>query len=150
MDCKLLDKLSNRFMPPSINYSIDSTFLESIKDFFDEKEFDNLLRQKRNIEKFGVITTDFKSKYRLIREAEIDSLIGKVKTDKRLEYWTEFENEVGCLQVFSRPIISSDKKTVIIRHMGLHGPHWGSGFIIIFQLRNNKWIVAKVIERWIS
>jgi len=149
-DCKLLDKLSNRFMPPSINYDIDSTFLDSIKDFFDEKEFDNLLRQKLNLEKFSVLTTIFGSKYRLIKLAEIDSLISRVETNKQLDYWTEFENEVGCLQIISRPIISADKKTVVVRHMELIGPHTASGFIIVFQLRNDKWIVAREIETWIS
>ncbi len=149
-DCRLLDKLSNKLMPPSINYDIDSTFLESIKDFFDEREFDNLLSQKRNIEKFSVLSTKFGSKYQLIRVAEIDSLISRVETDKHLVYWTELENEVGCLQVFSRPIISADKKTVIVRHMELIGPHTAGGFIIVFQLRNDKWIVAREIETWIS
>lgn len=137
-------------MPPSINYDIDSTFLDSIKDFFDEKEFDNLLRQKRNLEKFSVLTTKFGSKYQLIEVAKIDSLISRAETDKQLDYWTELENIVGCLQVFSRPIISTDKKTVVVRHMELIGPQTAGGFIIIFQLRNDKWIVARKIETWIS
>lgn len=153
-DCKLFDKFSNRFTPPSVNYDTDSTFIESIKDLFDEREFDNLLRQKQNLEKFGFVTTDFKLKYKLVRETEIDLLIDRVKksneTDKPLDYWTEFENKIGCLQSFSRPIISADKKTVIVRHNVLFGPHSGGGIIIVFQLRNGKWIEAKVIETWIS
>ena len=149
-DCKLFDKFSNRFTPPSVNYDTDSTFIESIKDLFDEREFGDLLRQKRNVEKFGVVTTDFKSKYRLIREADIDSLIRRAKANKQLNYWIEFENKIGCLQSFSRPIISADKKTVIVRHNVLVGPHSGGGIIIVFQLRNGKWIEAKVIETWVS
>jgi len=149
-DCKLLDKFSNRLMPPSMNYDIDSTFLESIKDFFNEKEFNHLLEQKRNKEKYSVLKSTFGSTYQLISMAEIDTLISKVEKNKQLNYWSEFENEVGCLQVFSRPIISEDKKTVVVRYMELIGSHNAGGFIIIFQLRNGKWIVASEIESWIS
>lgn len=149
-DCKLLNKMSNRFMPPSINYENDSTFIESIKEFIDEEEFDDLLRQKRNIEKYEFITEQFINKYEIISEAKIDSLIDRTNTDKNLDYWTEFQNEIGCLQIFSRPIISADKKTAIIRHMGLSGPHAAGGFIIIFQLRNGKWTIIEDIESWIS
>jgi hypothetical protein len=153
-DCKLFDKFSNRFTPPSVEYDIDSTFIESIKDLFDEREFGDLLRQKQNLEKFGFVTTDFKLKYKLVRETEIDSLIDRIKkskeTDKPLDYWTEFENEIGCLQSFSRPIISIDRKTVIIRHMHIKGPLADGGFIMVFQLKNGKWIEVKKIQTWIS
>lgn len=149
-DCKLLEKYSDRFMPPSRVCYNDSTFIKSIRGFFDEREFDNLLRQKRNHENYGFVTTDFKSKYQLISEAEIDSVIQKVQKDKHLDYWTEFTNKIGCLQCFSRPIISSDKNTVIIKYMALIGPTTASGFILIFQKRNDKWIVAKEIDGWVS
>lgn len=153
-DCKLFDKFSNRFTPPSVNYDTDSTFIVSIKDLFDEREFGDLLRQKQNLEKFGFVTTDFKRKYKLVRETEIDSLTDRVKksnkTDKPLDYWTEFENEIGCLQSFSRPIISINRKTVIIRHIHIGGPLAAGGFIMVFQLKNGKWIKVKEIETWVS
>lgn len=149
-DCKLLNKMSNRFMPPSINYGNDSTFIESIKEFFDEDEFDNLLRQKRNLEKYEFNTKQFHNKYEIVSEAKIDSLLERTNADNNLNYWSEFQNEIGCLQVFSRPIISANKKTAIIRQMGLRGPHAAGGFIIIFQLKNGKWTVKEDIESWVG
>ncbi len=149
-NCKLLNKMSNRFIPPSINYENDSTFIESIKEFIDEEEMDDLLRQKRNIEKYEFISKQFKNKYEIISEAKIDSLRNRTNTDKNLDYWTEFQNEIGCLQIFSRPIISADKKTVIIRYMGLSGPHAAGGFIIIFQQHNGNWTAKEEIESWVG
>jgi len=152
--CKLIDRFSDSFGAPSVNYDIDSGFVASVSDLFDKEEIDYLISQKRNIENFGIKTKDFKKTYRLFSKSKIDTLIANVEksqnSDTPLNYWDEFESKIGCIQGFSRPLISKDRKTVILKYFQISGPLSAGGFTKVFRLIDGKWIVIKELEYWIS
>lgn len=152
--CNLIDKFVNGLFSISDKKEIDTGYVESISDFFEVSEMDNLIEQAHNAESYGFVTKDFKRKYRFVKKTEIDSFIYKanksLNTDAPIDFPVEFSEVFGCVQGFSRPLISTDRKTVVIRYFIKLDSYTAGGFTKVFELVDNKWILIKELEYSIS
>ncbi|MFB6344109.1 hypothetical protein ACE1ET_20490 [Saccharicrinis sp. FJH62] len=152
--CKLIDRFSESFGAQSVNHIIDSVFFLEINDLFDMNDIKYLIIQKKNLENFELKTNDFKKRYRLIQKSKIDTFIASIEkslnTDKPVDYWEEFDSKIGCIQGFARPLISRDKRTIIIKYFQISGPLSARGFTKVFRLINDKWVVLRDLESWVN
>ena len=122
-ECKLLDQFSQRFMPPATIFENDSTFIEAMQGFVSEEEIEDLLIQKHSFVKYKFSPEEFQSKFQFISIEKFDSLHQTEEPIKKADYWQVFQNDLGCLQIVSKILITKNKKTAIIKYGSLSGTH---------------------------
>lgn len=146
-DCKLV----NGFIDRS---DINEKLINTISEYFDQNEIDFLIEQKNKQNEFSIKTRNFKKKYNLLDKSVIDTLENKMEraysNDTAFDYWGYFRKEIGCMQAFSRPLISKDEKTAIIVYFEVYGSLSAAGFTSIFKYESGRWTLSEELISWVS
>ena len=149
-DCKLLSSLGGELQGPSYLYHVDQTLAFNLSTHLSEDEIAYLIKQKQ--ERIGLVLESgiFDEAYQLVDISEIKTLLATVDaskgTDNQLDYWDEFEKQYGCIRSFSLPLISKDKKVVLVRSSLLCGPLCGGGSTVLYKFKEGRWQLEDILE----
>ena len=114
------------------------------KNLFNENDTVNIIGQLENSIYFEIDSTK-------IRNVKILPKSIHIKYSSSDEFWNYlYENNYGAFIAFSKPIFSKDNSFVCIRLGVMSGRLWGEGESRLYMRKNDKWILIKSFDKWIS
>lgn len=122
----------------------DSVFIERVKSEISKEDFDFIRKQYAES-----INFKWKNKFENRQIIKLDTTINNTKEFD--EFWNETLEKYNCISQISMPIFNKEKNLAIIEISYYCGFLCAAGGTYIYKLdENNKWILYKTIDDWIS
>ena len=127
-----------------INVKGDSIFIDKIKSEISKKDFEFIRKQYAKSNTF-----QWKHKLKNRQIIKLDTTINDEKKSEK--FWNETIEKYKCISHIDMPIFNKEKNIAIIEISYYCGFLCASGATYIYKLdKNNKWILYKTLDNWIS
>lgn len=138
------EELNENEPPPppvlALNFSYDSIFAMKDSSYYK--------KQDRNLINFNLQKSRIKNKLDFVTTDEILNL--SIKYERN--FWKQFRKKYGdkCIQTFSVPFFNKNKTLCIVQNSMSCGPLYGGGSTSIYKKVNEKWVVLRTFDQWVS
>jgi hypothetical protein len=138
--------------PPE--FYIHKDIFSKIEPFFNLADSTYYFDQINKYKNVKLILTQNKKNYKFIDKKKIDDFVIKSEEDYekgiKYDFYEEFDKEIGTIQEFGLPIISKDKKYLLLRKITSGPGRKASAYLKLYKRKGKDWIYVKTIMEMIK